>query len=460
MHGSIRGRAIAALGVLALVAAACDGGGGGATGAAAGEQAAGAPTTVEVTLSDFEISPSPIEVPVDVPISFSVMNMGQTDHTFALDANGTTYDTGSIDVGATVTLDVPALEDGSYDAVCSVSGHEDLGMVATVIASADAAGAGATGSEHSTMSAADMAVLHEQVVKDFLAGDQTATEGNQPLKPTMEDGVKVFTLVASEVQWEVSKGQFVNAMAFNEQVPGPEIRVEYGDRVGFVLVNQMSQPTALHFHGMTVPNAADGVPYVTQQAVMPGNAWAYEFTVKDPPGMYVYHSHFNSTEQVGSGLYGAVMVEPRDGVWPYHAAEVNARTGDVTVGGAPVPIDYEYTMFVGDGPLGYVLNGKSFPATSPIVASKGDWVLIHLANDGAMLHPMHLHGYHFEVVAQDGFPLENPYMADTLVIAPGQRFDVLVHAVYPGAWAFHCHILPHVEGPQGMYGMVTALIVQ
>jgi FtsP/CotA-like multicopper oxidase with cupredoxin domain len=86
-------------------------------------------------------------------------------------------------------------------------------------------------------------------------------------------------------------------------------------------------------------------------------------------------------------------------------------------------------------------------------------VLIHLANDGSMLHPMHLHGYHFQVVAQDGYPLDQPYLADTLVVAPGQRFDILVHAVHPGAWAFHCHILPHVEGPQGMYGMVTALVV-
>ena len=459
MHGSISGRAMAAIGVLTLVASACSGGGGG-TGAAADERAAGAPTSVEVMLSDFEISPSTIQVPVDVPVSFSVMNMGQTDHTFAVEADGTTYDTGSIGAGATVSLDVPALDAGSYDAYCSVSGHTDLGMVATVVASVDAAAAGATGSEHSTMSATDMASLHEQGVKDFLAGDQTATQGNQPLKPTMEDGVKVFTLVASEVEWEVSKGQSVTAMAFNEQVPGPEIRVDYGDRVGFVLVNQMEQPTSLHFHGMTVPNAVDGVPYVTQEAVMPGRAWAYEFTVKDPPGMYVYHSHFNSTEQVGSGLYGALIVEPSGGAWPYQGARVDARTGHVRVGGAPVTIDSEYTMFLGDGPLGYVLNGKSFPATSPIVATKGDWVLIHLANDGAMLHPMHLHGYHFEVVAQDGFPLENPYMADTLVIAPGQRFDVLVRAMYPGAWAFHCHILPHVEGPQGMYGMVTALVVQ
>jgi FtsP/CotA-like multicopper oxidase with cupredoxin domain len=203
----------------------------------------------------------------------------------------------------------------------------------------------------------------------------------------------------------------------------------------------------------------DGVPYITQDPIMPGQVWTYEFTVKDPPGMYVYHSHFNSTEQVGAGLYGALIVQPQGGLWPYRALTVNDRTGATTVG-APVKIDDESTLFLGDGPLGYVLNGKSFPATSPIVATQGDWVLIHMANDGSMLHPMHLHGYHFEVVAQDGFPLEQPYMADTLVIAPGQRFDVLIHAIYPGAWAFHCHILPHVEGPQGMYGMVTALVVQ
>jgi FtsP/CotA-like multicopper oxidase with cupredoxin domain len=74
---------------------------------------------------------------------------------------------------------------------------------------------------------------------------------------------------------------------------------------------------------------------------------------------------------------------------------------------------------------------------------------------------MHLHGFHFEVVGVDGFALEPSmrYMADTLMVAPGQRFDVLVHADYLGAWAYHCHILPHVEGPEGMFGMVTALVV-
>jgi FtsP/CotA-like multicopper oxidase with cupredoxin domain len=103
-------------------------------------------------------------------------------------------------------------------------------------------------------------------------------------------------------------------------------------------------------------------------------------------------------------------------------------------------------MFIGDGTLGYNLNGKGFPSTLPIIAKKGQWVLIHMANDGGMLHPMHLHGFHFQVVGEDGFPLaaQNRYMADTLVIAPGSRFDILVKADQPGVWV-HCHILNHVR---------------
>jgi FtsP/CotA-like multicopper oxidase with cupredoxin domain len=149
---------------------------------------------------------------------------------------------------------------------------------------------------------------------------------------------------------------------------------------------------------------------------------------------------------VGSGLYGAFIVEPSSGNW---------RS---TYGAEPAE---EYTIFVGDGPLGFVLNAKSFPATIPLTAERGDWVLIHLANDGELLHPMHLHGFHFLVVGVDGFPLSraNRYLADTLVVAPGSRYDIMVKADHPGTWAFHCHILSHVEGPEGMFGMVTALVV-
>ena len=79
----------------------------------------------------------------------------------------------------------------------------------------------------------------------------------------------------------------------------------------------MDEPTTLHFHGLTVPNEFDGVPFVTQDPIMPGGSWTYTFRIVDPPGFYVYHSHFNSTEQVGAGLYGALMVLPEKGSWSY-----------------------------------------------------------------------------------------------------------------------------------------------
>jgi FtsP/CotA-like multicopper oxidase with cupredoxin domain len=458
--------------MVALLAASCSGQSD-VTRSGAGDRAAATASTFDVTLSEFSIAPDMIHAPADAPLTFDVTNEGSAAHTFAVQTDDKVYQTEQVQPGSGATLSVPALSPGTYKTYCTVAGHEDLGMVGQLMV----AGSGATtgqmadgmsgeaatgqgmgqGMGQTSMSAVEMAQGHKEGVEAFPA--ETQGSGNRPLRPTMQNGRKVFELTATEVKWETKPGTFVDAMAFNGQVPGPQIEVHQGDKVRIVVNNQMTQPTVVHFHGMTVPNEADGVPYITQEPIMPGGYYVYDFTVVDPPGMYVYHSHFNSTEQVGGGLYGALIVEPRSR-WSYPAIRTDAATGQITGYEAPPKVAVESTLFLGDGPLGYVLSGKEFPATTPIVAKRGDWVLIHMANDGSMLHPMHLHGYHFEVVAQDGFPLREPYMADTLVVAPGQRFDVLVHAVYPGVWALHCHILPHVEGPQGMYGMVTALVVQ
>jgi FtsP/CotA-like multicopper oxidase with cupredoxin domain len=418
-----------------------------------GERAAGPPTTIDVALTEFAIEPATLEGAAGSPLTISIHNEGQAPHTFAVDAGGDTYETPTIAAGDHATLDVPALGAGSYPVRCTVPGHDQLGMTATLVVAEAAAGASTSPGDttehmqHADMTAEEMAAAHQEGVEAFLAGDQTKHQGNQPLAPRLEDGVKVFDLDVTNAFWEVSKGVVKKALAYNGQIPGPELRVRPGDRVRIVLRNHTDQPTVLHFHGITLPNAMDGVPYVTQPPVMPGESFDYEFEVTDPPGMYVYHSHFNSAEQVGSGLYGAIIVEPANGDWKS------------TYGVQPAD---EYSVFVGDGPLGFVLNGKSFPATTPLTAALGDWVLIHLANDGELLHPMHLHGFHFQVVGVDGYPLSpaNRYMADTLVVAPGSRYDLLVKADEPGAWAFHCHILSHVEGPEGMFGMVTALVVE
>jgi FtsP/CotA-like multicopper oxidase with cupredoxin domain len=220
-------------------------------------------------------------------------------------------------------------------------------------------------------------------------------------------------------------------------VPGPELRAELGDRVRIVLRNELSQPTSLHLHGMTVPNDMDGVPAINQDAILPGDSFTYEFTVRNT-GSNMYHSHFNAVEQVPGGLLGAFIVsDPED-----------------------PDSDIDHTMILNDGPLGFTINGKGFPATSPIVAKRGQVVRIRYMNEGLLIHPMHLHGMSQTVVAKDGHLLAQPYEADTILVGPGERYDVLVRATEPGAWAFHCHVLSHAEGPDGMFGMVTAMIVE
>ncbi|HUR95118.1 MAG TPA: multicopper oxidase domain-containing protein [Gemmatimonadales bacterium] len=283
-----------------------------------------------------------------------------------------------------------------------------------------------------------MDAMHEKGVKAFPA--KTEGKGNQLLAPRMEKGVKVYELTAEEVQWEVEPGRRVKAWAYNGQVPGPQIRVREGDRVRVTLVNKLSQSTAIHFHGLELPNDQDGVPFVTQPPVKPGESYTYEFTVPNA-GSHMYHSHHNAAVQVGNGLLGAFIVEPKRPRAAHRA-------------------DVDHVMVLNDGSHGYTLNGKGFPATEPLACRQGQTVRIRFMNEGMMIHPMHLHGMHMTVIAKDGWDQPAPWKCDTLNIAPGERWDVLVKATNPGTWAFHCHILPHAESEHGMFGMVTALVVQ
>ncbi len=303
---------------------------------------------------------------------------------------------------------------------------------------------GGTNSPHvavpaSAAAAADeMDRMHEAGVKAFPA--KTEGKGNQVLKPRIEKGVKIYQLTCQKVQWEVEVGKRVEAWTYNGCVPGPQIRVKEGDRVRVVVKNELDESTAVHFHGVELPNDQDGVPFITQPPIKPGQTYTYEFTVPNA-GSHMYHSHHNAAKQVGMGLLGAFIVEPKN----------------------PRPIekcDVDYVMILNDGYHGYTLNGKGFPATEPIVAKLGQKVRIRFMNEGMMIHPMHLHGMHMTVIDKDGWPQPMPWKCDTLNIAPGERWDVIVDCNNPGTWAFHCHVLPHAESQHGMFGMVTALIVQ
>ena len=288
----------------------------------------------------------------------------------------------------------------------------------------------------------DMDVLHEQGINAFVAGIETNSKTFWPARMpfTMDGDVKVFQMTVKELSWETRPGEKVAAYAYNGVVPGQEIRVTEGDKLRFVVQNGLKESTGVHWHGLHTPNAMDGIPFLTQKPIKPGESFTYEFVAK-PSGTHMYHSHHNATEQVTKGLLGAFIVDPKDKT--KHPA-----------------YDSDYSLVLNDTGVGLTINGKSFPATAPILAKLGEKVRIRFMNEGLLIHPMHLHGYYMQVFAKDGALLPAPYLADTLNIAPGERYDVIVDATEPGAWAFHCHILSHAESPHGMFGMVMALIVK
>lgn len=288
---------------------------------------------------------------------------------------------------------------------------------------------------------AEMDSMHEQGVKDFVANLEKNNEifwtPAMPFK--MEGDTKVFDVTMKPVSWEVSPGKVIETYSYNGIIPGPEIRVTEGDKLRFNVKNELPESSSIHWHGLHTPNKMDGVPFVTQPPIKPGESFTYEFIAK-PSGSHMYHSHHNAADQVTRGLLGGFIVEPQD------------KSKEPAY-------DSDYTLILNDYNVGLTLNGKSFPATGAIIAKRGEKVRIRFMNEGLQIHPMHLHGYYMTVTHKDGFPLPAPYKADVLNIAPGERYDVIVEADEPGVWAFHCHILTHAESPHGMFGMVTALIV-
>ena len=427
--------------------------------------AAGAPSSVHVALTEFAIEPGAITVAEGGTLH--VENAGATPHNLAVvDQDAAVSDLAG---GETGELSLAGLPAGDYTVICTISGHEQGGMTAplTIVAGAGApvaadagtevaaeADAGAHAGHGSDTSAEEWARLDavmEETIEQFPA--ETAGTGNEVLEPeVLADGTKHFELTAAITEWEVSPGNVVEAWTYDGMVPGPQIFLEVGDVVEIELHNDLPLGTDLHLHGINIPNVMDGVAPLTQDLVAPGESFTYEFTT-DEVAVAMYHSHHHAQMGVPNGLLGMIYV----GDLPLPAGR--------TIGGQPVPADVavsqEIPMVLNDaGVIGFALNGKSFPATAPVVGTEGDWVLIHYANEGTQIHPMHLHQMDQIVIARDGYPLDEPYAADTLNVAPGERYSVLVELETAGTWVWHCHILPHVEGDDGMFGMVTAMVVQ
>lgn len=336
-----------------------------------------------------------------------------------------------------------------------LAGAAVVGATAAAAWPADAEGVAqsastTTATDHATsdgaagaVSAVSMDEMHKEGIDQFLANATspiTAGIGATDLEWRMEGDVRVFDLTCTATDWEVVPGKVEKALTYNGTVPGPTLRVVEGQPVRVNVKNDLEESTSVHWHGQRVPNAMDGVPFLTQPPILPGETFTYEF-VPGPFGSHMYHSHHNAAEQVGKGMLGALIVEPAN------------RADEPSY-------DKDELYILNDVLGGFTINGKGFPATAAYTAKTGQRIRFRFMNEGMMVHPVHLHGLTFEVFARDGYPLPQPFRCDTITVAPGERWDAIVVADSPGAWAFHCHILSHAESPHGMFGMVSVLIVE
>ncbi|MDP9473137.1 MAG: multicopper oxidase domain-containing protein [Chloroflexota bacterium] len=280
------------------------------------------------------------------------------------------------------------------------------------------------------------------------------------LPPSPEPQTREFVLTASEFDWELMPGTTVRAWGYNGQVPGPELRVREGDLVRITLRNALSVPTTIHWHGVNLPPAMDGPAGLNQAAVDPGAEFVYEFVAK-PAGSRWYHSHADPALQVPMGLYGSLVIEPRVPVRTYDREYTLVLgewdlelTPDVASGKAERgPRDRELR----GGELGsdlFLINGHMHGAVPPIQVAEGERVLLRLVHAGHLPHPFHIHGHSFKIVATDGNPIPEAaqWTKDTVLIAPGERYDLELVADNPGVWMVHCHIEHHMAN-----GMMTVI---
>ena len=415
-------------------------------------------------------------------------------------------------------------------------------------------------------------------------------------------GTRVFELRAAPTRVQQFNGRMLSVWAYNGQVPGPVLRVRLGEEVEVRFTNDLPQPTTIHWHGVRVPNAMDGVPGVTQEPIPPGGTFVYRFVPKDA-GTFWFHPHVRGAEQVERGLYGVLVVddaEPlpysRDEVWvlddwrlgadgeidprfvtrqdlahdgrwgqvitvngdaeqrfwvrpgerirlrlvnpsngrvyrpdfgqlaprvvavdgmatrlPLPLSDFDLAPGNrldldltipadsvgrvfevidrftrrpfplatIRVEGEPVappafeprsnpavptwdsalehPVDVLFVLNAqqgGEHGIQWTINGRPWGEHEVTQLGEGRWVRVRFRNDSARLHPMHIHGQFFKVVARNGEAVDEPYFRDTVLLRRHDEIDVGMVPFDWGRWMMHCHILEHADA-----GMMTEIRV-
>jgi FtsP/CotA-like multicopper oxidase with cupredoxin domain len=310
-------------------------------------------------------------------------------------------------------------------------------------------------------------------------------------EPKAGEKVHEFDIELDISVHEIVPGMKIHAFTYNGTYPGPQIRVPEGDWVVVNFKNKTTELHTIHWHGVTLPNEMDGVPNGTQWGVGYNQTFKYVFRAQ-PAGTHFYHCHNMTNLHVQAGMFGTLIIEPKDDVvkrvFPYEReytlalSEVDTvmvenlmeeMLKDMTVmqkmnesaklmkemNGRMMGWFIDKKAFVQAVQSGYVppyaqakqgmnripnfnffmINGKSYPMTDELMIKSGENIRVRLIGAGAMPHFMHLHGHDFWHVCQDGSPLAQPVRMNTIPIFPGTTSDIIIQGTNPGHWHFHDH---------------------
>ena len=252
----------------------------------------------------------------------------------------------------------------------------------------------------------------------------------------LDGGVKVFHLVAEPVRRKIAPFKTIDTWGYNGSTPGPTIQIQQGDRVRIILENRLPESTSIHWHGLEVPIEQDGMPWISQKPIAPGEKYTYEFTVHQE-GTFFYHAHGAMQEMIGQ--IGFFIAHPKTA----HKPQVEHDYGIVLQEWAVLPantvpntasMEFNWLTF----------NGLSAPAVTPMLARLGSRVRVRIVNMGMDHHPIHLHGNQFVTTGTEGgrAPESTWCQMNTVLVGVAQARVIEFDAKYPGAWMVHCH-LPH-----------------
>jgi FtsP/CotA-like multicopper oxidase with cupredoxin domain len=277
------------------------------------------------------------------------------------------------------------------------------------------------------------------------------TPGIQTLPYELDGDVKVFRLRAEPVTIRFqdmsdpsgARTRPINAWGYNGSVIGPTIEAVEGDRVRIHVENRLPDATTVHWHGLHIPINMDGVAGISQEPIMPGESFTYEFTLNQH-GTYFYHPHYMGAKQVGMGMAGFFIIHPknptpaqivdRDFAYFLQIWMINPST--------PQPDIMEMSNF-----NYFTMNGKPSPGIVPMAARIGEKVRIRIVNLSMLTHPVHLHGHTYRVSEYGaGFiPPEQQIIANTINVSSAEERTLEFTAgPNPGTWVFHCHFMHHV----------------